>query len=127
MLSMLLPGQAHTFYGDEIGLLDTPIPMDDIDNSANDFNITDNLEYNSPIPCMQWDDSPSAGFSNATDVEPPVNDNYQYVNVAKQLDDPYSHLNVYKKLAALRKSPVFRYGNWEIENMNNDTIFVLRR
>ncbi|XP_043273403.1 alpha-glucosidase-like [Venturia canescens] len=119
MLSILLPGQTYTFYGDEIGLSDIPIPTIGKTHAT--------LQTYSPIALMQWDDSLSAGFSNATHLSIPIHDNYMYINVAEQLKDPHSHLNVFKKLAHLKYEFVIRHGDWEIESMNDDTVFVLRR
>lgn len=61
---------------------------------------------------MQWDDSPNAGFTTGR----PwffVNGNYHEVNVRRELEDPDSVLNFYKKLIAFRKAtPVVLRGEY---------------
>lgn len=51
---------------------------------------------------MQWDDSKNAGFSRAKPWLP-ISTNYKCVNVKTQRAQKRSHLNVYKRLAKLRK------------------------
>ena len=133
MLSMLLPGQAFTYYGDEIGMLDTPIPWNEtIDTMyAGSVNEEDD-EYakhtrDSVRTPMQWDDTNSCGFSANESTYLPVNDDCFATNVEEQIQDPRSHLRIYKNLAWLRKNPVFVKGNWELEAINDDAVLVLRR
>ncbi|NSW51037.1 MAG: alpha-glucosidase [Anaerolineae bacterium] len=54
---------------------------------------------------MQWRNAPNAGFSPAgVKTWLPINSNYAAgINVAEQLDNPDSHLNLYRKLIHLRK------------------------
>ncbi|XP_063991642.1 alpha-glucosidase-like isoform X2 [Diachasmimorpha longicaudata] len=110
-LSMLLPGQACMLFGDEIGMIDSKAPS------------SDNLRRTP----MQWSKTTSAGFSTNSTTYVPVNDNYDYQNVETQLDDPKSTLNVYKSLVSLKKIPVFRDGDWQIDTLNDDKILVLKR
>jgi alpha-glucosidase len=68
---------------------------------------------------MQWDASPNAGFA-APDVKElwlPLASDYKEVNVARQLNDPRSILNFYRKLLAYRKaSPALQWGNYRSLN-----------
>lgn len=52
---------------------------------------------------LQWDDSKNAGFTTAKKPWLPVNTNYKCVNIKTESEQPRSHLNVYKRLAKLRK------------------------
>ena len=68
---------------------------------------------------MQWDDSPNAGFSapTVTELWLPLASNYKEVNVARQMDDPRSTLNFYRKLLAYRKaSPALQWGSYRSLN-----------
>lgn len=128
MLSMLLPGQAFTYYGDEIGMLDAPISSNEIDDAIHTPNVYPEMTRRDSVRSpMQWNDTLSAGFSTSNDTYVPVNDDYLDTNVDEQLENPRSHLNVYKTLARLRKEPVFVRGSWELESLNDDSVLVLRR
>ncbi|XP_015109180.1 maltase A1 isoform X2 [Diachasma alloeum] len=129
-LSMLLPGQAYTYYGDEIGMTDSKAAWNDTEPPISPLLSPNSLaEYsgNAPRTPMQWNATTSAGFSTNDTTYLPVNDNYDYQNVERQFEKPESTLNTYKSLARLRKDPVFRDGDWEINTLNDDKILVLKR
>jgi alpha-glucosidase len=104
MMLLSLRGLPFVYYGEEIGMEDAVIPKE---------KIVDTYEINSPglglgrdpqrTP-MQWDDSKNAGFSTANETWLPVAENYKEVNVKKELHDPKSFFNYYKKLIHLRKT-----------------------
>ncbi|XP_011306567.1 maltase A1-like [Fopius arisanus] len=129
ILSMLLPGQAYTYYGDEIGMTDSKGQWNDTLTPSSPRLSPNSLEYslNAPTAPMQWNEATSAGFSTNDTTYLPVNENYDYLNVERQLEDPESTLNMYKSLARLRKDPVFRDGDWEIEALNDEKILLLKR
>lgn len=112
-------GTPFLYYGQEIAMVDNEdIPEDKIKDrvvvksDADDENPPTRDGARTP---MQWDSSPHAGFSFGKDIEPwlPVNKNYQEVNVAKELADPDSILNFYRRLIKVRKnSEALRYGSW---------------
>ena len=64
---------------------------------------------------MQWMPGPNAGFS-APDTERlwlPLAEDYKIVNVERELADPSSILNLYRRLIALRKqSPALLRGTY---------------
>ena len=74
---------------------------------------------------MQWSGSEiNAGFSNADHTWLPVNPNYISVNVDSELADPFSHLNIYKRLIEARKSDlVFDFGEFKGLTVNNILAF----
>jgi oligo-1,6-glucosidase len=76
---------------------------------------------------MQWDDSPSAGFTSGKpwiDVNP----NYCRINAAAQENDPDSVLNYYRRLIALRKAyPILSQGDWEMLLEDHPAVFAYRR
>lgn len=81
---------------------------------------------NSRTP-MQWTDERYCGFS---ETEPwiPVSDNFEKINVEKQIQDDNSILGFYKKLIALRKEkPVIARGDIEfVEKENVDVLAYTR-
>ena len=74
---------------------------------------------------MQWSGSEiNAGFSNSDHTWLPVNPNYISVNVDSELADPFSHLNIYKRLIEARKSDlVFDFGEFKGITVNNILAF----
>ena len=74
---------------------------------------------------MQWSGSEiNAGFSNAEHTWLPVDPNYINVNVDSELADPFSHLNIYKRLIEARKSDlVFDFGEFKGITVNNILAF----
>jgi len=129
MLSLLLPGQAYTYYGEEIAMLDTKISWNrtiDLMGCARGVN---EYKYFSRDPArtpMQWNSRTSAGFSINKTTYLPIHPNYVYRNVEIQRDKK-SNLKTYKELANLRKEPVFTDGNYEFASLNNDRVLVLKR
>jgi alpha-glucosidase len=103
MLLLTLRGTPTMYYGDEIGMHNVPIPRD---------QVQDPFEKNVPglgfgrdperTP-MQWDATPSAGF---TSVSPwlPVADDFMRINVAAAQSEPTSILSLYKRLIELRRA-----------------------
>lgn len=96
--SLLLtgPGVPFVYYGEEIGMI----------GAKPDERIR--------TP-MQWDDSPSAGFSDAARPWQPLQaaEHVASANVARQADDADSLLSHYRDLVHLRNShAALRRGDW---------------
>lgn len=79
---------------------------------------------------MQWDDSPFAGFSTH---KPWINNvpNFKSINVAKQMKDPNSLWNHYKKVLHLRHSGPYKnviiYGRYQLLLKDHPSLFVYLR
>jgi alpha-glucosidase len=109
MLLLTLRGTPTLYYCDELGLPQTPIPPD---------RVQDPWEKNEPglgrDPCrtpMPWDASNNAGFSPAAAPWLPLNPDWPDRNVAVQTADPASMLALYRRLIALRRaSPALSLG-----------------
>ena len=120
MISLLLPGVAVTYNGEEIGMTNTDVSWEQTVDPA---GLNCGEEHFQDMGCsrdpertpMQWDTSENAGFSPATPWLP-VNQNYlDGVNVEAQSGEGESHLSVYKQLTTLRKNePVFKNGNTDM-------------
>ena len=114
MHSMLLTmiGSPFLYYGDEIGMGDN-IAL---------------LDRNGVRTPMQWDNSPNAGFSEASAdklyaplIDDPVY-GYTKINVAAQEADPASLLNRIRHLIAVRKQhPLLGRGDFEWKSFSFET------
>ncbi len=111
-------GTPILYYGQEIGMVDNEdIPREKIQDKIVIRSETEELPEtrDGARTPMQWNDSFNAGFSLGKNVEPwlPVHQNYTEVNVARELKDPDSILNFYRKLIQARKqNEALRIGNW---------------
>ena len=126
LLQFTARGVPVTYYGDEIGMLDGDFPARNaLDPVAQRFAwapafILNALGvYVNRDGCrtpMQWDSSPNAGFCSP-EIEPwlPVQENRESVNVADQLADRESLLNLYRTLLRLRReTPVLQRGSLDL-------------
>jgi alpha-glucosidase len=114
MLLLTLRGTPTLYYGDELGMTDVCIPPEEQ---------LDPLGLRVPgwgRDCcrtpMQWSAVPNAGFSppETQGLWLPLASNYQEVNVERQLTDPTSNLNLYRRLLAYRKAtPTLRWGSYQ--------------
>lgn len=130
MLSLLLPGQAYTYYGEEIGMLDRKLSWNEtIDpmGCSRPKEIFGNYSRDPARTPMQWNSSISAGFSSNNITYLPVHPDYTERNVEAQLKSSQSNLKTYKALATLRKDKVFTHGDYEFATLNNDHVFVFKR
>jgi alpha-glucosidase len=127
MLLLTLRGTPTMYYGDELGMVDVPIPRE---------RVQDPYEKNVPglgvgrdperTP-MQWDGSRYAGFST---VEPwlPVSDDYPVVNVQAADVDNTSILTLYRRLLQLRRAhPALSIGDYVPVVMTGDLLAYIRR
>jgi alpha-glucosidase len=79
-------------------------------------------------PCrtpMQWRAAPHAGFSppGTAELWLPLADDFEIVNVERQLEDSKSILNLYRQLLAYRKArPALQRGCYRaLDNASNET------
>ncbi len=108
MLLLTLRGTPTCYYGDELGMENVPIPPEKIQDppAVNQPEIAHIVGRDPERTPMQWDDSKNAGFA-AADVKElwlPLAPNYKHNNVAREMQDPRSFLNYYRKLLETRKA-----------------------
>ncbi len=86
-----LPGMTFIYQGDEIGMTDGPGVTPPFDRAGRD-------PHRHP---MQWDGTPSGGFTTAEAWLRPIDPELR--NVERQREDPESLLALYRELIALRR------------------------
>lgn len=105
MLLLTLRGTPTTYYGEEIGMENVPVPPERVrDPQAVNSPEVAHLYGRDPARTpMQWTDGPNAGFA-APEAEPwlPVAEDYHEHNVEAQEGEPTSMLGLYRALTRLR-------------------------
>ena len=110
MMLLTLRGAPVLYYGDEIGMPDTPVPTH---LRRDPWPEISGLAKHSRDPArtpMQWDSTPGAGFAppRSKAGEPgtwlPIHPDYRERNVQVQLQQPRSILNLYRRLLRLRRA-----------------------
>lgn len=141
-----MQGTPYVYQGEELGMTNVPFAsidqFRDLDSinayrelveEQHVFTAEEMMRYlcrksrdNARTP-FQWDDSAYAGFST---VEPwiMVNPNYKEINAKKQVDDPESVFNYYRKLIALRKEKeIIVYGTYDLLLPESEEIYMYTR
>ncbi len=124
-LTLLTPGTALLYYGEEIGMADgdtaalaaTPLGPNRPQADQRD-------KVRTP---MQWDASRNGGFSRATPWLP-VTGNLAHASVTAQTRDPASILSWYRTLIRLRRNePAFANGGYIPLDSGDPAIFAFAR
>ncbi|CAH0392995.1 unnamed protein product [Bemisia tabaci] len=124
---LLLPGVATIYYGSELGLEDIKTRPDQRRDPQNAGGRTGpTVTRDASRGPMLWDDTTNAGFTTAKKPWLPVNPNYYRKNVKNQKENPISHLNVFKRLTKLRKTPVIQHGDFHTF-MHGDWVYIFTR
>jgi alpha-glucosidase len=103
MLLLTLRGTPTMYYGDELGMLNVPIPPDRVQDPFEKNVPGRGLGRDPSRTPMLWDATPYAGFS---DCPPwlPVTPDHSTINVEFQSRDSTSFLGLYRALLRIRKS-----------------------
>jgi alpha-glucosidase len=127
MLLLTLRGTPTLYYGDEIGMVNVPVPPNRIQDPFEKNVPGMGLGRDPARTPMQWDASPNAGFST-TEPWLPVSDDYQIVNVRSAAEDPQSLLSLYRRLLQIRRAhPALADGSYEPVAMTGDLLAYIRR
>ncbi len=113
MLLLTLRGTPTIYYGEELGLQSVPVPEEKVQDPYG-LRVPGKGRDPSRTP-MQWDHTPTAGFSTAdpSQLWLPLSPNTKVENVAAELEQPDSILNLYRELLRLRrKHPALHAGSY---------------
>ncbi|KAG8235095.1 hypothetical protein J437_LFUL015623 [Ladona fulva] len=129
MMIMLLPGTGVSYYGEELGMVDTWVSWEDTKDPQGCNAGPDHYMEASRDPertPFQWRNAPLAGFTDGNSTWLPVNENYVTLNVDAQEKELLSHLNIYKQILALRNTLTFQKGDLSVRTIG-ERIFTFRR
>jgi alpha-glucosidase len=127
ILLLTLRGTPTCYYGDEIGMQNVPVPPHLIQDPQGKYSPT--LTRDPERSPMQWDASPNAGFT-APDATPwlPIAEDYTWVNVAAEHEEPTSMLSLYRRLVELRRTlPALTIGSQQSVDTGSDAVFTYVR
>lgn len=140
---ILQQGTPFIYQGQEIGMTNISLPDLDMYQDVfvkNNYNIFKNIlgtklceklarvstRDNARTP-VQWDDSENAGFTTGKPWFY-VNPNYKEINAKKEMEDPNSILNFYKKLLRFRKeNRIVIDGDYKEYYKNSKNLYVYER
>ncbi|XP_054707483.1 maltase A3-like [Uloborus diversus] len=125
MITMILPGLPFVYYGDELGMLNGVIDLEDIKDSYALRTTPSNSRDPMRTP-MQWNSEVNSGFTSHSKPWLPVCEDYETVNVDEERKDPLSVLNTFKHLIKLRQEPSVLLGVLEYPLINEQIFSCLR-
>ena len=102
MLLLTLRGTPTIYYGDEVGMVDVPVPVDQIQDPAEKNEPGLGLGRDPERSPMAWDGAQFGGFSRVTPWLPLADENIAR-NVLAQRASSSSILNLYRNLIDLRR------------------------
>jgi alpha-glucosidase len=129
MLLLTLRGTPVLLYGDELGMVDQPVPRE---RQRDRFGLLydGGVSHDPARTPMPWSAEPNGGFSPAPepDLWLPVARDYETVNVEAQLADRTSMLALYRALLALRRdSATLRLGDYaQLPTVDGDCLMYAR-
>jgi alpha-glucosidase len=102
MLLLTLRGTPTIYYGEEIGMMNVPIPPQEVQDPAEKNEPGLGQGRDPERTPMAWDGSPSAGFTRAKPWLP-LGADHATVNLANLSRQPDSILSLYRTLIRLRR------------------------
>lgn len=102
ILLLTLRGTPTLYYGDEIGMLDVPIPFEEVQDPQGLNMPEKNLSRDPERTPMQWDNSENAGFTRSKPWLR-LDRTFHRRNVQLQKQNAFSGLALYKALIELRQ------------------------
>lgn len=129
-IMMTLPGVPSTYYGEEIGMMDSSVtyaetrdPLALIYGPVN----YDTVSQDKARGPMSWNSTANADFTNGTTTWLPLASDYTTVNVNSQTSNTNSNLDRYKNITSLRSTEdLFKTGNYSRVIATNE-VFAFRR
>jgi alpha-glucosidase len=127
MLVFTLHGTPVILYGDELGMVDQPVPRE---RQRDYFGLRGGVSHDPSRTPMPWDAGRNGGFSSAAEsaLWLPVCHELDSINVAAQLMDPTSMLNLYRELLGLRNdSAALQLGTYAGHSATDEHCLVYGR
>jgi alpha-glucosidase len=124
VLLTTLRGTPTIYYGEELGMSDTPIPPERLQDPRA-FSQPELGRDPARTP-MLWSDEPNAGFSTA---EPwlPLAPDWRVINAETETGDPNSTFALYRRLLALRRAePALHAGRWSPLGVQGNVLGFVR-
>jgi alpha-glucosidase len=127
-LLLTLPGTPFIYYGEEIGMQNTPIPRAEIQDPPGRRFWPFYKGRDPARTPMQWTADKNSGFTTGIPWLR-LNKDFMQRNVSTQSADPKSVLNYYRKLISLRRiTPSLRQGNYQsVPGKSNQVLAYLRQ
>lgn len=127
LLQLTLPGLPTVYYGDELGMPNTPVAHDEIRDLSAFSSGDDSVSRDPERTPMQWDSTTYAGFSTEKPWLP-IGQNLAENNVAAQLREADSFLSLYRRLLRIRaRHNVLRNGSYETFGEADKHVFTYAR
>jgi alpha-glucosidase len=127
VMQLGLPGLPVIYYGDEIGMKNGVIKPEEEQDPLNRINPGKKVGRDGERTPMQWDPSPSAGFSTAKPWLP-IAAHVRTHNVRQQLPDKSSYLSLYRHLLHMRDTyDIFQQGDYESSTDTHPDIYAFGR
>ena len=127
MLLLTLRGTPTMYYGDEIGMQDVRIPLEQVQDPFEKNVPGLGLGRDPERTPMQWSGEEHAGFTSGTPWLP-ISDDYQTVNVDLEQSQPTSMLTLYRRLIALRRAePALSVGDFSPLPANDHLVAYIRK
>lgn len=123
LMQLTLRGIPTIYYGEELGMTNSAIPLRDIQDPFEKNVPGMGLGRDPERTPMQWNTQKYAGFSQ-TKPWLPIPEQAQKYNVATELKDPQSMLSFYKALLHYRKTAkALLYGEYTSLGLNDIPVF----
>lgn len=129
MFLALMPGIMVTYNGEELAMEDTFVRWNETVDPSGLLLGEDNYLKGTRDPertPMQWDTSENAGFTNVSKPWLPINPNYWRLNALAQQAADKSHLKVYQRMLAAKKTPTLKEGSFNMKAPNDWTLIIER-
>ena len=127
MLLLTLRGTPTMYYGDEIGMHDVPVPIEQVQDPFEKNVPGLGLGRDPERTPMQWSNDEQAGFTTGKPWLPIAAD-HQTINVALERDSPTSILTLYRRLIELRRAePALSVGDFAPLPAPGDLMAYIRK
>ena len=128
LLLMSLRGNIFIYQGEELGLPQSDVPFEKLQDPEGITNWPETLGRDGCRTPMPWaHDLPNAGFSTAAGPWLPADPVQAAMAVDLQQNDPESNLNYFRELIRIRKdSPALKYGDFNLLDAAEDLLAFTR-